>query len=285
MQEMLKIPALDGYPLAATLYEPEAHSRAVVVINSATAVPRHFYGPFAEFLASQGYTAITYDYRGIGGSRPASLRGFTARASDWALRDMAGVVDWVRTGIQPDHLALFGHSYGGQTAGLLPNGHQIDAMVTVSSQSGYWRLQGGKQKFVVGFHVHVSFPVLCRVFGYFPWSWFSAAEDLPKRVALDWAGWCRRPGYLLDDPTLPLERFRDFTAPVLALSLDDDDWGTSRAVDAMMQAYPNVTRHHVIPAEAGIDAIGHFGFFRPKSEALWHEVADWLSHTLDNSAS
>lgn len=275
--ETLTIPARDGFPLAATLYQPDDNpTQTVVTINSATAVPRRYYQPFATFLCDAGYTVITYDYRGIGGSRPASLRGFPAQARDWAEQDMAGVIDWLSEAYQPNRLFHIGHSYGGQTVGLLPNGNQIDAMITLSSQSGYWRLQGGNQKLAVAFHVYLTLPVLSHIFGYMPWSRISSAEDLPKGVALTWAKWCRHPHYLLGDATLPRERYSQFHAPVLAYSFDDDNWGTRRSVDAMMQAYPNLERRHVIHAEVGIKEIGHFGYFRPKAKALWEESLTWL---------
>jgi predicted alpha/beta hydrolase len=279
--ESTAIPARDGLALAATVYEPAANpTGTVVVISSATAVPQRYYRSFATYLAERGYTAITYDYRGIGGSRPPSLRGFKAGARDWALLDMAGVLDWAHGAYSPRRLFAVGHSYGGQTAGLLPNGALIDAMVTLSSQSGYWRLQGGSQQVAVAFHVHVTLPLLARAFGYVPWSKFSSAEDLPGAFAREWAAWCRNPRYLLGDPTLPLERFRQFRAPVLALSFADDDWGTRRAVDAMMGAYPNLTRRHIVPAEVGLRSIGHFGFFRQPSAALWPQVLAWLEEAV-----
>jgi len=148
-------------------------------------------------------------------------------------------------------------------------------MVTLSSQSGHWRLQGGTEPPVVLFHSWVTLPVLSTLLGYMPWSWFGA-EDLPKGVALDWARWCRNPRYLLGDDALPLERFARFEAPVLAYSFEDDTWGTARAVDAMMAAYPTVQRRHVVPAEHGLHKIGHFGFFRSSSAVLWDETFDWL---------
>lgn len=274
------VKALDDFELAATLYTPQGvPSGTIALINAATAVPRRFYHHLAGFLANRGITSITYDYRGIGDSRPPSLRGFAARASDWALLDMAGMVDWAYQALSPSRLTMIGHSFGGQTAGLLPNADRIDAMATVSAQTGYWRVQGGRQKWVVGFHTHVTLPVLSRLFGYLPWSRFSAAEDMPRGVALDWAGWCRQPGYLLDDSALPTERFKQFRAPVLAISVDDDEWGMRSNVETMMRNYPNVEWRHVTPAGAGTDSLGHFGFFRPKAQALWGGLADWLGST------
>jgi predicted alpha/beta hydrolase len=275
--ESLSIPARDGFMLGATGYQPDANpTHTTISIHSATAVPQRFYRHLATFLVSRGYFVLTYDYRGIGASRPASLRGFEARASDWTLQDMAGAIDWVQATCQPRRHFVFGHSYGGQTVGLLPNADQIDAMVTLSSQSGYWRLQGGLQKVVVAFHVHLTLPLLAHLFGYMPWSWIGSAEDLPKGFALEWSRWCRQPGYLLDDEQLPLHRYRRFQAPVLAFSFDDDSWGTRRSVDAMMGVYPHVTRRHVRPADVGLPRIGHFGYFRAGAEGLWQEALDWL---------
>jgi predicted alpha/beta hydrolase len=137
-------------------------------------------------------------------------------------------------------------------------------------------VQGGREPLRVRAIVTVLIPVLSRLVGYFPWSWFANGADLPKHVALEWAGWCRRPNYLLDDESLPLERYARFKAPLLAYSIDDDDWGTRRAVDAMMRAYPNVTRRHIAPADYGLPRLGHMGFFRDGSQPIWREVVEWL---------
>jgi len=86
------IAARDGYALAATVYAPHAAPRGAVLINSATAVPRKIYRGFAMYLAEQGQTVLTYDYRGVGGSRPRSLRGFPVRMRDWAALDVAAAI-------------------------------------------------------------------------------------------------------------------------------------------------------------------------------------------------
>ena len=148
-------------------------------------------------------------------------------------------------------------------------------MATVSSQSGYWRLQGGWEKPKVWFLMTFVFPILTRVFGYFPGRYFGG-EDLPFHVALEWAAWCRSPGYLLDDQSLPLVRYRQFTCPTLAYSIDDDDWGTAQAVKSMMSAYPNVEFRHLMPTQFNLAKLGHMGFFREGSEELWDETLRWL---------
>jgi len=146
----------------------------------------------------------------------------------------------------------------------------------MSAQSGYWKLQGGMERYKNILQVNLLIPVLSRVFGYFPWSKLASGEDLPKGVALEWAKWCRNPLYLLGDKTLPLERFENFKAPVLAYSFEDDNWGTAASVAAMMSAYPQVEYRHVSAKDEGIKYLGHVGFFRERAMPLWNEMLAWV---------
>ncbi|MEM8532614.1 MAG: alpha/beta fold hydrolase [Chloroflexota bacterium] len=271
----ITITTTDGFSLAATCFEVTG-SDVWVLINSATAVPRQFYRRFASYIQDQGWSVLTFDYRGIGESRPKSLRGFEAKMRDWALYDIAGVIDWIVLAHQPRKLFVVGHSVGGQTLGLLENGHHIDAVVAVSAQSGYWGVQAQNERQRTRLIVSVAMPILSQLLGYFPWSKLGAGEDLPKGVALEWAGWCRQRNYLLDDPTLPLGRYERFVAPILSYSIDDDGWGTRQAVDEMMRAYHHVERRHIRPADYGLESIKHTGFFRPQSQALWDEALTWF---------
>jgi predicted alpha/beta hydrolase len=264
-----------GHALAASVFEAPG-SGTVVLVNAATGVPRQFYKYFAAYLRDHGWTTVTYDYRGIGGSAPPNLSGFTAQMRDWALIDMQALVDWLSSEFQPGRIFSVGHSFGGQGIGLLERPQRLTAAVGVSAQSGYWGVQGGSEKYRARFAVTILIPVLVRLFGYFPWSRFAPGENLPGGVALEWARWCRDRDYLLGDETLPLERYDAFDAPILSYSIDDDDWGTPCAVDAMMRAYPRVTRRHLVPADYGLEKIGHMGFFRQGSEAIWDEVIGWL---------
>jgi len=272
----ITIPARDRYPLSARLFGDDAPGSRVVVISSATAVPQRFYRHFAGALTEAGFTVITYDYRGIELKKPSELKRLDASARDWALQDLPGAIDWAVDELSPGRLFLVGHSFGGQVAGMYDRPDLVGGMVTMSAQSGHWRLQGGEQKFVVWLHTHLTLPLLARLFGYMPMKAVGAGEDMPAGVAIEWARWCRHPDYILGDPTLPLERFSAFEAPVLAYSIGDDKWGTPGSVDAMMRAYPNVERRHIEPGDVGLPSIGHMGFFRPASQALWNEVIAWF---------
>ena len=274
--EMVEITATDGTRLAGTHFG-NGHEEDVVIVNAAMAVPARFYRSFAEGLAEMGLGVITWDYRDVGESLRRPIGESNATLEDWALRDMSGVVGWAHANMAPRRLFMVGHSLGGQLAGLIECPEVVSAMVTVSAQSGHWRLQGAEQKLLVALHGYVTLPLASRVYGYTPWSKFAAGVDVPAEVGRRWAEWIRHPDYLLGDESLPLDRFDAFTAPVLAYSFSDDKWGTAAAVDALMlRAYPTVERRHVNPTDHGLDQIGHTGFFRPAAAALWSEASQWL---------
>jgi predicted alpha/beta hydrolase len=270
------IPVTDGYELSATVFKAKLTKAKLIIINSATAVPRQFYTHFAKALCNAGYHVVTYDYRGINDSSPAKMRGFNALMRDWVLKDMTGVLNWTKDVFNPTKIFLIGHSIGGQLAGLLEDKSQISGMITFSAQSGHWRFQGGSQKLAVLLHCYLTLPILAKLFGYVPWSWFGAI-DMPKNIAMEWAKWCRNKKYVLGDHSLPLERYENFTAPVLAYSFDDDNWGTQKSVDIMMKAYPNRERLHIEHKKQGIKKIGHIGFFKPQAKPLWADTISWLN--------
>ena len=57
--------------------------------------------PFACFLQRQGFGVVTFDYRGIGDSRPPSLKGCSAQMHEWGQQDIAGVLHWIEQEVQP----------------------------------------------------------------------------------------------------------------------------------------------------------------------------------------
>ena len=136
IDDTLRIRALDGFELAATLYRPDSgEGETAVLINSATAVKRGYYDRFARYLAGEGLTVLTYDYRGIGGSRPRRLSRFPARLRQWAEEDQGGALDWITSNLQPRKILVVGHSVGGQIVGLAP-GNEAPTKITGNSTCG-----------------------------------------------------------------------------------------------------------------------------------------------------
>jgi predicted alpha/beta hydrolase len=211
------ITARDGYALAATVFTPAAAPGRAVLINSATGVPRKIYRGFATYLAEQGFAALTYDYRGIGGSRPASLRGFKVRMRDWATLDAAGAADHMRTVWPQLPLVMVGHSFGGQALGLMPNNGDISRALLIAAQAGYWRLFDAPEKYRVYLMLQLVGKPIVRLLGYAPGR-LGIGEDLPRDVFLEWTSWVTKPRYFFDDATLQaLENFPRYRGALRAI--------------------------------------------------------------------
>ncbi len=276
------LPARDGFPLAATLFESAVKPRkGVVLINSATAVKRTFYAKFATWLATQGYDVVTYDYRGIGGSRPkGSFRDFTGTLTQWGMEDFAGALEWTRRERGVDRVLLIGHSVGGQLMGLAHNADKISAAFCVASQSGEWRLWptfAGKARMAL--YMFALLPAVGAALGYVPGK-LGMGEDLPNTVAREWARWCRTRGYLLGDDGSRRALYDRIKAPILAMSFTDDTYAPKETVDAWLGFFPHAatTHKHLAPSDSGAKAVGHFGFFRASAEqTLWPHAAQFLA--------
>jgi predicted alpha/beta hydrolase len=273
------IPAVDGFPLAGTLFTPRSVPEHAVLINSGAAIPRRIYRGFAGHLAQQGCVVLTYDYRGIGGSRPHSLKGFKASMADWAALDITGAVNWMRQRYGTMPLRYVGHSFGGQTLGLLANNTDVSRALLVAAQAGYWKLMApGERWRVVTMLNGVGVP-LTHAFGYTP-GWAGVGEDLPKGVFLQWVRWIMSPRYLFDDASLPgLANFPRYSGPLRALCLADDPWATRPAVELLCAGYSGTAPEllSIAPQDIGASAIGHVGFFRAAHrDTLWRSATEWL---------
>jgi predicted alpha/beta hydrolase len=276
----ITVTTTDQFSLYGTLFEPAASNQRFVLINSAMAVKRAFYAKYAAYLAGRGFTVLTYDYRGIGESRPASLRGFKAQLWQWGALDFAAVVQWIRAQYPDDKLLAVGHSMGGQVLGLTPESQHITAFLGVTVTSAYWKWWTGFPRWRLFFLMHIWIPKLILLLGYVPGR-AALGEDLPAGIAWDWARGGRSPQYIYDlYGHTEHDYFGQFTAPFLAYSFSDDSYAPRAAVESMLSFYPNapIVHKHLKPSDVGAPSIGHFGFFRSKMEAtLWAESTEWLT--------
>ncbi len=286
MAKQVGLPARDGYELAGTLFLPEAPIEAApfVLVGPAMGVPRRFYRRFATYLADQGLPALSFDYRGIGGSAPDDLRGFEATLYDWAEQDMAGVLDWIEETQAPDRIVLAGHSVAGQLFGLVPGRDRVERVLTVTSVKGHWRLWPRRHRPKLLWLWYVVIPALTRTVGYFPARLTGlGGEDLPRGVAETWSRWGRHPDYMVDPEGRALyDGFASYQGHVRAYTFTDDWYAPWEPSQALIELFEQATTEHlhVDPTDRGLDGIGHFGFFRPpigRQGGLWDEAVIWLA--------
>jgi predicted alpha/beta hydrolase len=275
--------ATDGHQLVARRFEANGQVKANVVIASAMAVPQSFYGPFARYLANHGYAAWTFDYRGIGESRTGSLRRFKADLGDWLHKDYDALLRMIGEAAPTLPLFVVGHSFGGQVAPLLPSRERLAGLVNIAVGSGSTRHLRPRVRRSAPLLWHVLAPALCPVFGYFPGNRLGVVGDLPTGALFQWRRWCLTPEYLLTGEPGAREAYATADYPVLALSFVDDELLLEHGSRLLHDAYrKRIPDYRVIDAaHHGLARIGHFGFFKPQSEAgLWPLVSNWLDREL-----
>jgi predicted alpha/beta hydrolase len=293
----IELKALDGFPLTATLYTPQTPALSVggkeqyIVIGSATAVPRGFYRRFCEYAASLGLHAIVADYRGIGGSMPASgkLKGFVVDYADWSRYDLAAAVQYAH---ERGEVYLVGHSLGGHAIGQLPDPSMLKAAYLCGAGAGWAGWMPLAERIKVWCLWNVIGPVATTVLGYQPMSKFGIGEDIPLGVYRDWKRWCSFPRYFFDDSAPDAkaiaQQFERVRIPVAAAVSVDDLWAPPKSRDAFFSGYVNarVDRIDLKPAELGVKQIGHMGYFRKEiGQTLWPQIMSWLAqHGLQISA-
>lgn len=282
-REQLSLPIPGGTLAITTLNVSDKCARASVIINCAMGVKQSFYRPFAQFLASLGHSVITWDYRGVGESVMDAKAARGVSLEQWACEDLALVIAAAMTANPGIPILVVGHSFGGQVIALPENRHAIFAALLIACPSGYvghWR--GKAQGVFMWGLAYFGIPLLTRLFGRFPASKLGLGADLPPRVALEWARWLRHPRYVAGSASRAT-RMASFTAPIHSISLSDDEFAPSNAVEAMLSLYAGslVTREIISPESHGLQRIGHMGFFRSQSsEGIWKTAADRIDALL-----
>jgi len=273
--------AADGFVLGgfAWRHGDSAIVRPVVIINAATSVRCSHYSRFADYLFANGMDVITYDYRGIGESRPATLRGLKASWTDWGALDFEAMLQRAAREYPGQPIDVVAHSFGGCAVGLAASGQLIRRVVTVGAQFAYWRDYAPATRWKMFGKWHLVMPLLTGLYGYFPGKRLGWLEDTPAGVVRDWstptARYEKRPsGRKL--AALPFARVK---AQILAISLTDDPFGTVAAIERLLAYFSASSRTHLRIAPEDIDEseVGHFAFFRSQyQEKLWPIALNWL---------
>ncbi|WP_047299334.1 alpha/beta fold hydrolase [Pseudomonas fluorescens] len=277
--------AADGFVLGGFTWRhglPDIQ-RSVVIINAATSVRCRHYSRFTDYLFANGFDVITYDYRGIGESRPGSIKGLNASWTDWGALDFEAMLRRAQREFPGQPIDVVGHSFGGCAAGLGESGQVIRRLVTVGAQFAYWRDYAPDQRWRMFGKWHLLMPLLTLFCGYFPGKRLGWLEDTPAGVVRDWstptARYERRPSgraMLARTGQLP---FANVRAQTLAISISDDPYGTIAAIERLLSYFSHAPKTHlrIAPQEIGEQQVGHFAFFRSAYQAtLWPIALNWL---------
>lgn len=275
MIEEITFEASDGVRLSGQLFHGTGN-KPLVLISSATAVPQGFYSAFAKHLIADGARAVlTYDYRGVAASRRARKAVPEIRFKHWAIEDFPAALQRLQAVAVGHDVVGIGQSFGGQALGVSDCSNAFVRYGMVATMSGAVHLLDDKWVWprmnIVGVPISYLTPNTPR--------WMNG-EPIPGSVFRDWARWCRMKNYFFDDPELgAADLIARVRTPILAIGLDDDPWGTRRAVSHFLSYHTNapIEQRWYSPANTGGQPIGHLGFFHSRfAQSLWPEMTNWL---------
>ena len=269
----------DHYSLAAHLFEPQISNQKVLLINSATGVKQQIYFSVAQFFADHGFTVITYDYRGIGLSKPHKTRGFEASMRVWGTTDYQALTDYIKSNFEDYKKYCLGHSVGALILGMNPDSEIFEEFIFVGTQNAFVGNLRLKTKIEAYLGFGIVQPLFTVLLGYFPASWFGLGESLPSGSAFDWRI------LILNKKSTNnlLEKSADFSKKlrqkVLVIWAEDDAWLTEKGVKSLLEnTYANLrpTYRHIYTSESEKGEIGHVNFFRSYNRKLWKILLDRL---------
>ncbi|WP_312762578.1 serine aminopeptidase domain-containing protein [Epilithonimonas sp.] len=269
----------DHYSLAAHLFEPQISNQKVLLINSATGVKQQIYFSVAQFFADHGFTVITYDYRGIGLSKPDNMRGFEASMRVWGTTDYKALTSYIKSNFEDYKKYCLGHSVGALILGMNPDSEIFEEFIFVGTQNAFVGNLRLKTKIEAYLGFGIVQPLFTLLLGYFPASWFGLGESLPSGSAFDW-----RILILNKKSTNKLlEKSADFSKKlkqkVLVIWAEDDAWLTEKGVKSLLEnTYANLrpSYRQIYTSESEKGEIGHVNFFRSYNRKLWKILLERL---------
>lgn len=286
-ERSVEFPAHDGYVIAGTLYRRvnDLDPPDVLLFNGGAGLAVRRYRHFLRFLAGNGYPTLAYDYRGVGASRPARLRGFKAGLEDWSEFDHPGAIDDILTRYPSARLTTISHSIGCLVSCSAPNGADQGRMVLIAPHTGYWRDYAPGWKLPMAVMWHGVMPLVARIVGYFPGSKLRLGDDFPLRFALQWAGrttaeFREQTG---DMRVWTLLGFAEsLCARILVMRFSDDAFASAAGVSRLLKTVPHArTELLELDARELHRSLGHFGYFSRRNAPLWEHVCAFVRETTD----
>lgn len=277
--EKLILTTEDHASLTVHLFQPEKNNGKLLLINSATGVKQQVYFSFAKYFSEQGFTVITYDYRGIGLSKPGSMKGFNGSMRIWGSRDYKALTNYIKNQFSEYRKFCLGHSVGALILGMNKDSEMFEELIFVGTQNAFVGNLRLKTKIEAYLGFGIVQPLTTSLLGYFPANWFGLGESLPKNCAYDWRT------LILNKKSTNrlLEKIDDYsknlTQKVFVIRAEDDVWLTEKGVLSLLNnTYPNLrpTYRLIKTTESEKKEIGHVNFFRSYNQKLWNIILNEL---------
>jgi len=284
-KEKFEVICTDGVKLKGVLLIPEK-PKAVIQFNCGTGTRKELYLTFLTFLAEHGYLCCLWDYRGSGDSAPQDLKHCNFKYSDYGIKDMPAIKDYLNSRFPDLPFFFVAHSAGGQQIGFMHNLDQVSGAVNLAVSTGYYPNMPWKYRLRAYFFFYLFAPASILLTGYVSARKFGLMEDLPKNVVHEWRSWCSKRNYFFDKKfyghTVPEGHFQKFDYPIHVFWTVDDTISNQKNTEAFWQhirSKKGIRFTRLTPGAFGVRQIDHFGFFRKvMKEQLWTEIVAILDN-------
>lgn len=281
MEQLEQIGTKDGHQLGIISYRPADPLGIVVVIGSDLSLGQDFYRAFASFLCGQGFSVISFDYRGTGRSHRRQKPQNSISLRQWAFMDLDAILRFVKNRYPNQELIFIGHGLSGEMVGLAPASQFISRMVLVCSALSSRMLWPKSHQFAIA-AFQMLYPVISRLQHLMPIDHnltqpiWNALTQAPREVVHERNEWARHPNGLFD--LFPDSNYRKLDIQVLSYSFADDLLAPKNAVASLLTYLPNasIKWRHIDPKMLKLDKVGHNGFFQDMHQStLWEELLQW----------
>lgn len=261
-----------GHTITAQVFPAKSESKGVCIIATATGVAQRLYEDFANWLTEHNYTAVTFDYDGIGLSIDRHVKYSKSDKLSWAQQDCPAVLDFVKKEFPQQKITWIGHSVGAHMLGFMENTDDIAKAITVGAGTGTWWYNAAPTKRVAWFLWYFLVPATAPLMGYFPGNKLKIMCDLPKGVIMQWRRWCLKKDYAIGYEGDWLKRnFANTKMPMTSIAFTDDDMMSMKNVEMLHGFFTGADKKmvKVKPADIGQKRIGHIGWHKERYRKLW----------------
>lgn len=263
-----------GHSIVARVFPPHQQqaSKGVCIIATATGVAQYLYDDFANWLTEQGYTALTFDYDGIGLSIDRHVKYSKSDKLSWAKYDCPAVLEFVKNEFPQQKITWIGHSVGAHMLGMMSSTEDIDKAITVGAGTGTWWYNAPPTKRVAWFLWYFLVPATVPLLGYFPGNKLNIMCDMPKGVIMQWRRWCLKKNYAVEyEGEWLRKQFADVKTPMTSLAFTDDDMMSLKNIDMLHGFFTGAPKEmiRIKPSDINQKRIGHIGWHKKRYRELW----------------
>ncbi|MEQ8928052.1 MAG: alpha/beta hydrolase [Fulvivirga sp.] len=273
--EKFTIKTTDNEDLAAR-YFPGSDNK-LIIIAPAVGIPQGYYKHIAHHFSEKGYQIITFDYRGIGGSRQIS-NPESCSLYNWGLLDLDSVINYAKNTYSGD-IYLIGHSIAGQVFPIAKNNIHVKRAYFAASQNLSYSNWQGYHKYLVSIFWKIIIPFFTKVNGPLPGFAYGGNQPLPKNVAKDWRLWGITPEGAIGAIPEGKERYAQIITPTKFAAMTDDHlFAPPKAVETLYHSFGCKEKEYLLlnPKDFNMKEIGHFNFFKKEKHILWEDIDQWF---------